>query len=208
MTPAEEARFIALWTAGTETAAMAQALGIPRGTVGSRAYALQRQGKIQPRPKGGNYPMQRRQRRQEDTPTTPTSPVPKVVHAPPMTPAHPAMTFVAVPEIQEMLILMQDLHARVVSLEQTRVPPALPAHTTTTAPHTTPAPPAIERKDIQQWTVRLSKALVDHLKAVAYERRIPPSQLVEELVWTALTNQALSTPEPASTPHKTSSWNR
>jgi DNA-binding IclR family transcriptional regulator len=63
MTPAEEAHFIALWQAGTETAAIAQQLGIPRGTVGSRAYALVRQGKIQPRPKGGNYPMQRRQRR-------------------------------------------------------------------------------------------------------------------------------------------------
>jgi len=31
MTPAEEARFIALWQAGTATAAIAQALGIPRG---------------------------------------------------------------------------------------------------------------------------------------------------------------------------------
>jgi hypothetical protein len=50
------------------------------------------------------------------------------------------------------------------------------------APHTAPAPPAAERKDIQQWTVRLSKALIEHLKAVAYERRIPQSQLVEELV--------------------------
>ena len=144
MTPADEARFIALWNAGTATAALAKQLGIPRGTAGSRAHALQRQGKIQPRPKGGNYPLARRQRRQEEIPAAP-------------------------------------------------VPPALPA---------------VERKDIQQWTVRLSKALIDHLKAVAYERRIPPSQLVEELMWTALTNQALSTPEPASTPHKTSSWNR
>ena len=63
---------------------------------------------------------------------------------------------------------MKDLHARVIALEQTRVPPALPA---------------VERKDIQQWTVRLSKALIDHLKAVAYERRIPPSQLLEEWLW-------------------------
>jgi hypothetical protein len=98
------------------------------------------------------------------------------------------MTFVAVPEIQEMLILMQDLHARVIALEQTRVPPALPA------PHATPAPPAVDRKDIQQWTVRLSKALIEHIKAVAYARRIPPSQLVEELVWKALTEHHPSTP--------------
>jgi hypothetical protein len=74
------------------------------------------------------------------------------------------MTFVAVPEIQEILGLMKDLQTRVISLEQTRVPPA------------------VERRDIQQWTVRLSKALIAHLKAVAYERRIPPSPLVAELV--------------------------
>ena len=64
MTPTEEARFVQLWNAGTETAAIAQALGIPRGTVSSRAYALVRQGKIQPRPKGGKYPRQRAQGRE------------------------------------------------------------------------------------------------------------------------------------------------
>ena len=98
------------------------------------------------------------------------------------------MTFVAVPDIQEMLSLMKDLQARVISLEQTRVPPALPATTAT------PSPPAVERKEIQQWTVRLSKALIQHLKAVAYERRMAPSQLVEELVWKALTDHQPSTP--------------
>ena len=51
MTPAEEARFIALWTQGLETAAIAQALGIPPGTVSSRANALQKCGLIQPRPR-------------------------------------------------------------------------------------------------------------------------------------------------------------
>jgi hypothetical protein len=61
-----------------------------------------------------------------------------------------------------------------------------PATPVTPAP---PAPPAAERKDIQQWTVCLSKALIEHLKAVGYERRIPPSQLVEEFLWKALTDQ-------------------
>jgi hypothetical protein len=37
-----------------------------------------------------------------------------------------------------------------------------------------------ERKNIQPWTVRLSTALIEHLKAVAYERRTPPSPLVED----------------------------
>jgi hypothetical protein len=43
VTPADEARFIALWNAGTETAAIAQQLGIPVGTVSSRAHRLQQQ---------------------------------------------------------------------------------------------------------------------------------------------------------------------
>jgi hypothetical protein len=42
--------------------------------------------------------------------------------------------------------------------------------------------------------VRLSKALIDHLKAVAYERRQPPSQLLEELVWQALNDRPVSPP--------------
>jgi transposase len=49
-----------------------------------------------------------------------------------------------------------------------------------------PVPPAAERKEIQQWTVRLSKARIEHLKAVAYERRIRPGQLLEALAWQAL----------------------
>jgi hypothetical protein len=162
MTPAEEARFIELWQQGLETAVIAQQLGIPRGTVSSRAHVLQRQGKIPPRPRGGPHSRRVAQARQAEAP------------------APPAMTFVAVPEIQEILSLVKDLQARVSSPEQTRVPPALPAP---------PAAPAAARQDIQQWTVRLSKALIAHVKAVAYERRIPPSQLVEELVWKALNDR-------------------
>jgi hypothetical protein len=45
MTPAEEARFITLWNAGTETAAMAQQLGIPHG---HRGWPM-------PRPWGSSY---------------------------------------------------------------------------------------------------------------------------------------------------------
>jgi len=37
---------------------MAQQLDIPRGTVSSRAYALQQQSKISARSKGGTYPRQ------------------------------------------------------------------------------------------------------------------------------------------------------
>jgi len=60
-----EAEFITLWEAGTEITAMAQRLGIPKGTVQSRAHRLQARGLIQPRPKGGAYPRQKALARSE-----------------------------------------------------------------------------------------------------------------------------------------------
>jgi DNA-binding transcriptional MocR family regulator len=78
MTPAEqEVTLIALWNAGTEITAIAQRLGIPKGTVQSRAHRLQQRGLIQPRPKGGAYPRQKSLARQDGSP------------APPATPQHP-----------------------------------------------------------------------------------------------------------------------
>jgi DNA-binding IclR family transcriptional regulator len=58
MARAWEADFIRLWEAGASQAEMAQALGIPLGTVKSRAHTLQQQGRIQPRPRGGLVPVQ------------------------------------------------------------------------------------------------------------------------------------------------------
>jgi transposase len=68
MTPAE-AEFIALWNQGLEITAMAARLGIPKGTVQSRAHRLQQRGLIQPRPKGGAYPRQTALARQNGSPT-------------------------------------------------------------------------------------------------------------------------------------------
>jgi DNA-directed RNA polymerase specialized sigma24 family protein len=57
MTPAEQqAKFIAPWTEGLEITALAQRLGIPKGTVQSRAHHLQQRMLTQPRPQGGTYP--------------------------------------------------------------------------------------------------------------------------------------------------------
>jgi DNA-binding transcriptional MocR family regulator len=52
MARAWEADFIRLWQAGATQAQIAQALGIPVGTVKSRAHTLQQQGTIQARPPG------------------------------------------------------------------------------------------------------------------------------------------------------------
>jgi endonuclease YncB( thermonuclease family) len=44
VTPADEARFIALWQQGASQQELAQRLGVPVGTIKSRAAALARQG--------------------------------------------------------------------------------------------------------------------------------------------------------------------
>ena len=63
MTPADEATFITLWLQGLSQEAIAQHLGIPIGTVKSRAHTLAHQGKIQARPRGSAYPRQQAQAR-------------------------------------------------------------------------------------------------------------------------------------------------
>ena len=48
-----EAEFIRRWEAGETTDAIAAALGIAEGTARSRAFTLQREGKLASRPKAG-----------------------------------------------------------------------------------------------------------------------------------------------------------
>ena len=78
MTPTDEATFIALWQQGLSQDAIAQQLGIPGGTVKSRAHTLAHAGKLTPRPRGGAYPRQQGKTRQEAE----GLPVQKPVHAP------------------------------------------------------------------------------------------------------------------------------
>jgi hypothetical protein len=81
MTPAEEASFVELWGQGLTTDAIAAALGIPKGTACSRAYALQQAGKIQPR----SVMRAKRARGQAATqsyqPAAPNHPVERTAHS-------------------------------------------------------------------------------------------------------------------------------
>jgi hypothetical protein len=86
MTSADEARFIALWNAGTETAAIGQQLGLKATTAQSRAYRLQQRGLIQPRPQGGGYPSPRAKARQDGAPAPARAPAPAEPPAPTRTP--------------------------------------------------------------------------------------------------------------------------
>jgi DNA-binding IclR family transcriptional regulator len=63
MTPTDEATFIQLWNAGTETAEIARQLGLKVTTAQSRAHRLQERGLIEPRPRGGSYPSLRQRER-------------------------------------------------------------------------------------------------------------------------------------------------
>jgi hypothetical protein len=85
---------------------------------------------------------------------------------------------VAVPEIRALMSTVKDLSARVAALENgTR--------------GTTRAHP---RVDIKQWTVRLSQALIDTVKAQAKAEGKEPSHLVEECLWQVLSDRRSSTP--------------
>jgi hypothetical protein len=80
MTLAEqEATLIELWNQGLELTAIAQRLGILRGTVSSRAAALRKRGvALVKRPQGGAYPSLRVKARQEGPPAShPRAPAPK-----------------------------------------------------------------------------------------------------------------------------------
>jgi DNA-binding transcriptional MocR family regulator len=62
MTPTDETTFITLWQQGLSHDALAQQLGIPVGTVKSRAHALQQRGLIQARPRRGRQALVRPER--------------------------------------------------------------------------------------------------------------------------------------------------
>jgi hypothetical protein len=91
---------------------------------------------------------------------------------------------VAVPELREIISRFSTLEARVAALENgTRKPTRDP-----------PAPPRVE---IEQWTVRLSKALIERLKAEAAADK-PPSHLLGEL---GLAAANLPKPTVTKNPH-------
>jgi hypothetical protein len=179
MTPAEEARFIALWQAGTEQTAIAQALGIPRGTVSSRASALAKQGKIQPRPKGGAYPRQKAQGRlgAEGPPST-VHHKPSTVDRPPSTVSHLQVDLAAAltAALQPVLARLEALETGLARQEPEDRPPS---H----RPPSTVHPETWELKQLKhsvRWTVYVPQAMREELQRRAATRGQNPSLLVQE----------------------------
>jgi hypothetical protein len=165
MTPTEEATFIALWAQGASQQEIAARLGVPVGTIKSRASALAHQGKIQPRPRGGAYPHQRG----------------KAGGSPPpvQRPVHRLDRLED--ELQGLRHLVQSV------IDRLNHPPVqTPVQITTLPPY--PKGKAV------RWNLWILDAIRDELAALAAERGISPSQLVQEVLWQALSARRGSTP--------------
>jgi hypothetical protein len=188
MTPADEARFIALWQQGLSQDAIAQQLGIPIGTVKSRAHMLAHQGKIQARPRGGAYPSRRVKARQDSSRVSTDTPgvsrrvspdTPPVQYLPP---SQDEMRPLLQDILQELRQLTGALAARVstdtpqVSRDTRRVSDGVSART----------PLPAERGKSVRWNLHLSEQLHTCIKARAEARELQDSQMVEELLWLAL----------------------
>lgn len=141
-----QSTFIALWQQGLTCPTIAQRLDIPAGTARSRAYALQRRGKIQPRPQGSGRVPARRATAQ-------------------------------------------------VSADTAQAPRDTPRVSTDT-------PLPSERGQSVRWTLHLSERVGGRIKAHAKARGLQDSQMVEGLLWLALslveepTTAATAEPSP------------
>jgi hypothetical protein len=193
MTPADEALFIDLWNAGTATAAIAQQLGIPRGTVGSRAHALAKQGKIQARPKGGAYPHQRHQAAMAPVQTPVQSSAEmhgaqtvqsSAVHAP----MHRAETVQNSAESPISATLAEELGRLWAAIDALRQDVHRPVHETV---QSLPEPLFEDPADntTERWNLYLKRGLRRQVEALAQARGIAPSRVVQEMLWKALTEE-------------------
>jgi transposase len=180
MTPRDERKFIAFWQQGLSHEAMAQRLGYPVGTIKSRAHRLQQQGVIQSRGRGGRpglVPVQ--------TPVqaTDTGAVHSVA-----TGAVQTFDTGAVQRLDRLEEELQGVRYIVQSLvERLDHPPVqTPVQITTLPPY--PKGKAV------RWNLWILDAMRDELAALAAERDISPSQLVQELLWKALSDCRSSPP--------------
>jgi hypothetical protein len=193
MTPAEEVRFIDLWSQGASYAALAAALVIPSGTVASRAATLQRQGKIVKRPRGGAYPTQKAQGRSggERGPST-VHPAPSTVDPVPSTVSHlqADLTAALTAALQPVLARLEALETGLTPRPHEDRPPStvhpdivdgLPS-TVYRLPSTV-HPDTLELKQLKhsvRWTVYVPQAMREELQRRAAALGQNPSLLVQE----------------------------
>jgi hypothetical protein len=178
VTPEEESRFVALWHEGLTTDAIAEALGIPQGTAHSRAYTLQQQGKIAPRPKGG------RRTRAVHAPVQ-NSAVQTTMHGAEMvqSSAERPIPGAIATEFMRLWaaidVLRNDLHPSVQDTVQSLPEPLFedPADNTT-----------------ERWNLYLKHGLGVRIEELAQARGVAPSRVVQEILWHALTDRRAPPP--------------
>jgi hypothetical protein len=201
MTHEEERRFIRLWQQGVTTAAIAQQLDIPRGTVASRAYTLVRQGKIQARPKGGAFPHQQARTRPTLalSDTTQTAPVqtpvphpapPGAVHNTVHTPLDSAPTS---PDLSGVLTaLVERLSAIEDTLKQGGVQRYTPVQDYAPVQHYAPVqdaalpgiePPRLSAQDrkSERWNIYMPRWIRQRIERAAAVEGMSPSQFLQRL---------------------------
>jgi hypothetical protein len=196
MTPADEALFIQLWNQGLDSAAIGQQLGIPRGTVSSRAATLVRQGKIQPRPRGGAYPRQKAQARQgqahhstatvqisaeqsgavqDSAEQTPTALVPS-----------PAATSAAIIDLlRQTLARLDHVEQDLKILRDDHTSGAVQRGAVQSSVEAPPLTP--DEAKAERWNLWLPRGLRQRIEAIAKARGHAPSKVVQEALWRWLT---------------------
>jgi hypothetical protein len=196
MTPADEATFITLWSQGLSQDAMAQRLGIPIGTVKSRAHALAHAGKLTPRPRGGAHPRQKALAQQAGTPASVQSGADMhgaqsvqsgAVHAP----MHGAVQVQNSAEPPIPAALAEELRRLWAAIEALRQEMHRPVHETV---QSLPEPLFNDPTDnaTERWNLYLKRGLRVCIEALAQARGIAPSRVVQELLWQALTDRQSS----------------
>jgi hypothetical protein len=202
MTPADEATFITLWQQGLSQDAMAQRLGIPIGTVKSRAHTLAHAGKLTPRPRGGAYPRQKAKMRQPLalSETTDTPPVHETVHrsvhnsAPVQTPVHnPPDYSPSSPDLSGVLnALVERLSAIEETLKHGGVHAYAPVQEYAPVQHSTPVqsyalpgvePPKLspEERKSERWNIYMPRWIRQRIERVAALEGMSPSQFLQRL---------------------------
>jgi DNA-binding transcriptional MocR family regulator len=180
MARAWEAEFIRLWQAGATQAQIAQALGIPQGTVKSRSHTLQQQGTIQARPRGGLVPVQTPGQKL-DTGAEHSADTGAVSHVD--TGAGHGLDTGAVlrlDHLEEQVVALTTL-VKALAERMPATPEATPVQITTLPPY--PKGKAV------RWNLWILDAIREELASLAAEREMSPSQLVQELLWKALSER-------------------
>jgi hypothetical protein len=191
-----EPEFIQLWQQGASYRDIAQALGCPLGTVASRSAALAAQGKITPRQRGGA------KARQGDPPAPVQSGADmhgaQSVHdSAVQTTMHGAVQVQNSAELPIPAALAEELGRLWAAIEALRQEMHRPVHDPV---HETvqslPEPLFDDPTDnaTERWNLYLKHGLRVRIEAVTQARGVAPSRVVQELLWTALTDRGSSTP--------------